>query len=151
MKFPYVFSENLPNVPNENLDVSFEEQSGLNDNDVVLKSSQQILFNREELRDLMRDLNQSEESTELLASRINDQNLLQQGTKITFHRTRDEKFLRGFAKLPDFVFCIDIPGILLKLSVNEYKPEEWRLFIDSSMRNLKCVLLHNSNMYPPIH
>ena len=52
--------------------------------------------------------------------------------------------------MPDFVFCIDIPGLLLKLSVIEYKPEEWRLFIDSSKRSLKCVLLHNSNMYVPI-
>ena len=48
------------------------------------------------------------------------------------------------------MFGIDIPGLLLKLGVNEYKPEEWRLFIDSSKRTLKCVLLHNSNMYVPI-
>ena len=131
--------------------MSFEEQGGLNDNDFVPKFSQQILFNREELSDLIRGLNLSEESTELLASRLNDQNLLQQGTKITLYRTRDDKFLRVFEKLPYFVFCIDVPGLLFKLSVNEYKPERWRLFIDSSMRNMKCVLLHNSNMYPPIH
>ena len=131
--------------------MSFEEQGGLNDNDFVPKFSQQILFNREELSDLIRGLNLSEESTELLASRVNDKNLLQQGTKIALYRTRDDKFLRVFEKLPYFVFCIDIPGLLLKLSVNEYKPEQWRLFIDSSMRNMKCVLLHNSNMYPPIH
>ena len=131
--------------------MSFEEQGGLNDNDFVPKSSQQILFNREELSDLIRGLNLSEESTEVLASRLNDQNLLQQGTKITLYRTRDDKFLRVFEKLPYFVFCIDILGLLLKLSVNEYKPEQWRLFIDISMRNMKCVLLHNSNMYPPIH
>ena len=131
--------------------MSFEEQGSLNDNDFVPKFSQQILFNREELSDLIRGLNLSEESTEVLASRLNDQNLLQQGTKITLYRTRDDKFLRVFEKLPYFVFCIDILGLLLKLSVNEYKPEQWRLFIDISMRNMKCVLLHNSNMYPPIH
>ena len=88
--------------------------------------------------------------SKLLASRLNDWKLLQQGTKITFYRTRDDKFLRFFEELPDFVFYIDIPGLLLKLGVNEYKPEEWRLFIDSSKRSLKCVLLHNSNMYVPI-
>ena len=27
----------------------------------------------------------------------------------------------------------------------EYDPTEWRLFIDSSMRSLKVVLLHNGN------
>ena len=51
---------------------------------------------------------------------------------ITFYRLRDEKFLRLFEELPDFVFCIDIPGLLIKLGVSEYKPEEWRLFLDSS-------------------
>ena len=48
------------------------------------------------------------------------------------------------------MFCIDIPDLLLKLGVNEYKPEEWRLFIGSSKRNLKCVLLHKLNMYATI-
>ena len=69
---------------------------------------------------------------------------------MTFYRTRDDEFLRFFEELPDFVFCIDIPSLLLQLGVNEYKPEEWRLFIDSSKRSLKCVLLHSSNMYAPI-
>ena len=104
-----VFKE-LANVPNENLDVSFEEQDDLNDNDFVPKSSEPILFNPEELSDLIRDLNLSKESSELLASRLNDRNLLRQGTKVTFYRTRDDEFLRFFEELPDFVFCIDIPG-----------------------------------------
>ena len=94
-------------------------------------------------------MNLSKELSELLASRLNDQNLLQQGKKITFYRTRDDEFLRFFEELLYFVFCIDILGLLIKLGVNEYKPEKWRLFIDSSKRSLKCVL-HNSNMYAPI-
>ena len=149
-EIPFPVFKELPDVPNENLDVSFEEEDDLNDNDFVPKSSEPILFNQDELSNLIRDLNLSKESSELLASRLNDRNLLQQGTKITFYRTRDDEFLRFFEELPDFVFCIDIPGLLLKLGVNEYKPEEWRLFIDSSKRSLKCVLLHNSNIYAPI-
>ena len=35
-----------------------------------------------------------------------------------------------------FFVLIDIPGLLLKLGVNEYKPEEWILFIDSSKNTL---------------
>lgn len=31
-----------------------------------------------------------------------------------------------------------------------YKPEEWRLFIDSSIRSLKAILLHNTNILAPI-
>ena len=64
-----VFKE-LPDVPSENLDVSFEEQGDLNDNDSVPKSSEPILFNQEELSDLIRDLNLSKKSSELLASRL---------------------------------------------------------------------------------
>ena len=62
-----VFKE-LPDVPNENLDVSFEEQANLNDNGFVPKSSEPILFNQEEFTDLIRDLNLSKELPELLAS-----------------------------------------------------------------------------------
>ena len=131
-----------------NLDVIFEEKDDLNDNDFVPKSSEPILFNQEELSDLIRDLNVSKESSVLLASQLNDRNLLQQGIKITFYRTRCDEWI--FEEVPDFVFCIDIPGLLHKLGVKEYKPKEWRLFIDSYKRSLKCVLLHNSNMYVPI-
>ena len=126
---------------------SFED---LNDNDFVPKSSEAVLFNQEEFSNLIRDLNLSKELSELLASRLNDRNLQQHGTKNTFYRTTDDEFLRFFEELQGFVFCINIPGLLLKLIVNEYKPEEWRLFIDSSKRSLKCVLVHNSNMHAPI-
>lgn len=32
----------------------------------------------------------------------------------------------------------------------EYNPEHWRLFIDSSKRSLKCVLLHNGNKFASV-
>ena len=113
---------------------SFED---LNDNDFVPTSSEAVLFNQEEFSNLIRDLNLSKESSELLASRLNDRNLQQHGTKNTFYRTTDDEFLRFFEELPGFVFCINIPDLLLKLIVNEYKLEEWILFIDSSKRSLK--------------
>jgi len=31
--------------------------------------------------------------------------------------------------------------------VPQYVPKDWRLFIDSSKRSLKCVLLHNGNQF----
>ena len=31
------------------------------------------------------------------------------------------------------------------MGLPEYNPDEWRLFIDSSKRSLKCVLLHDGN------
>ena len=36
------------------------------------------------------------------------------------------------------------------MGITEYKPQDWRLFIDSSKRSLKCVLLHNGNKYASI-
>ena len=36
------------------------------------------------------------------------------------------------------------------MGLSEYNPNEWRLFIDSSKRSLKCVLLHNGNKYGSI-
>jgi hypothetical protein len=34
--------------------------------------------------------------------------------------------------------------------VKKHKPEEWRLFIDSSKLSLKAVLLHKRNIHPYI-
>ena len=36
------------------------------------------------------------------------------------------------------------------MGVTLYDPKEWRLFLDSSKRSLKCVLLHNGNIYGAI-
>ena len=49
--------------------------------------------------------------------------------------------------LSDFAFCKDIPGVLMKLVVTDYSFADWRLFIDSSKRCVKCVLLHITNVY----
>ena len=46
----------------------------------------------------------------------------------------------------NFVFCKDIPGVLMKLGVTEYSSADWKLFIASSKRSLKCVLLHITNV-----
>ena len=36
------------------------------------------------------------------------------------------------------------------MSLPYYKPERWKLFIDSLKRSSKCVLLHNENLYGSI-
>ena len=36
------------------------------------------------------------------------------------------------------------------MKIPNYRPEDWRLFIDSSKKSLKCVLLHNSNGFASI-
>ena len=46
-----------------------------------------------------------------------------------------------------FVYWNDIDGLLVAMGLHAYHPSEWRLFIDSSKRSLKCVLLHNRDIY----
>ena len=90
--------------------------------------------NQENLSNLTRDLTLSKEYSEVLESRLKDRNLLQHGTKITFYGRRDKEFVPFFDDQLNFVFCKDIPVVLMKLSVTEYSPADWRLFIDSSKK-----------------
>jgi len=107
-------------------------------------------FDQNELSDLIRDLNLSKDSSELLASRLKEKNVLQPGTKITFYRRREKDLLPFFTKENNLVFCNDIGNLLKKTGLSEYNPSEWRLFIDSLKRRLKCVLLNNGNKYGSI-
>ena len=47
----------------------------------------------------------------------------------------------------DLVYCNNIQGLLSEMALPEYNPDEWRLFIDSSKRSLKCVLRHNGSKF----
>lgn len=49
-----------------------------------------------------------------------------------------------FSTENDLVYCNDVSGLMNDLGV-VYRPAEWRLFIDSSKRSLKAVLLNNGN------
>ena len=51
-------------------------------------------FSQGQLNDLVRDLNLSKESSELLASHLGEHGVLDSGTKITFYRNRDDLLLR---------------------------------------------------------
>jgi len=44
----------------------------------------------------------------------------------------------------------DVAQLLHKLGNRMYHPEDWKLFIDSSKRSLKCVLLHNGKKYASV-
>ena len=100
-------------------------------------------FDQSELNDIVRDLGLSKELVELLASRLSERHVLKLGTNISFYRHRDMEFRRYFPELDVFVTCIGIRRPLSGLGILSYNPDEWRLFIDSSKRSLRCVLLHN--------
>lgn len=106
-----------------------------------------VLIDQHNLSDFIRGLNLFNESSEVLASRLKDQNLLQHDTKIIFYRSRNKEFVPFFDDELNLIFCKDIPAVLMEVGVTEYPPANWRLLIDSSKRRLECVLLHITNVY----
>ena len=86
----------------------------------------------------------------MLASRLKEKNLQERGTSITFYRTSEQYLLPFFTQEKTLFYCNDVGGLLRQMGVPVYIPTDWRLFIDSSKRSLKCVLLHNGNEYASI-
>jgi hypothetical protein len=60
------------------------KESGGSDSDFQTTSNSEC-FDQNELSDPIRDLNLSKDSSELLASRLKEKNVLQPGMKITFY------------------------------------------------------------------
>lgn len=132
----------LPNSQKSKQSTSGSEWEG--------ETSTPKLFSQNELSDLIRDLNLSKQESELLASRLKEKNLLAPTVTITTYRTRESELLQFFDENEGLVYCTDIAKLLLDMGLKEYKPTEWRLFIDSCKRSLKCVLLHNGNKFASI-
>ena len=109
-------------------------------------SNQPQLFDQKDLNDLIRDLNLSKESSEVLNSQLKAKNVLDKDTKVNF-RKRDAKFIPLFSQTLELVYCSNTKDVLLMLGRDEYDPNSWKLFINSSKWSLKYVLLHNSNRH----
>ena len=109
-------------------------------------------FNQKELSDFIRDLGLPKDGAEYLASVHKKKNLLAQGTTASFYRDRKKGFRKYFTNDTEnsLVFCTDVKGLVNELKPNSYKDEDWSLFIDSSKRSLKAVLLHNGNKFASI-
>ena len=102
-----------------------------------------------ELNDLIRDLGLTIEKSELLTSRLKSWNLVNTHVRVTTQRYRHVRFARFFTASDVLTYCHDIVGLFDPIGV-DYKPHEWRLFIDSSKSSLKGVLLHIGNVLPSI-
>jgi len=98
------------------------------------------------LNDLIRDLKLPKNKAELLASRLQQWNLLHHCVKVTFC-TRNQEFEQFFKTIGYFIYCKDIDGLMDALHMR-HSPEQWRLFIDASKTSLKAVLLHDGNKLP---
>ena len=123
-----------------------DPSSSQNDADFEGVSNERKCFSQNELDDLARDLNLSKQDSELLASRLK-KSVLSSDTKISFYRETDKELRRYFSEENGITLCSDIKNLLIKMGWKQYEPNDWRLFIDSSKRSLKCILLHNGNKY----
>ncbi|GFO50462.1 hypothetical protein PoB_007696700 [Plakobranchus ocellatus] len=112
-------------------------------------STEPHFLSQEDLNDLCRDLYLSQRQSEILASRLKEWNLVQAGVKSSGFRQRGADAASFFSTKDSLCFCSDIKGLFGYLGMN-HDPAEWRLFIDSSKRSLKAVLLHNGNKYSSV-
>lgn len=110
------------------------------------------LFDQESLSDFIRRLGAPKDMAEYIAAEMKDRGFVKKGTKSSFYRNREKEFRKYYAVTDDdsLVYCKDIQGLMNEMKPNVYIPDQWRLFIDSSVRSLKAVLLHNGNVYASI-
>jgi len=102
-----------------------------------------------ELSDLIRVLKLSKNKAELLASRLQQWNLLQHSVKVTTFRTRKHEFEQFFKTVGFFTYCKYIDGLMNAMHIR-HSPEQWRLFFDVSKTSLKAGHLHGRNKLPSI-
>ena len=101
---------------------------------------------------LTRDLGLTKAKAEIHSSRLKEWNLLAPSCKISNPRKRHVTFANFHAMSSDsdhllLCYCTDIQGLFQEIGI-AYSASDWSLFIDSSKRSLKAVLLHNGNVHP---
>lgn len=141
-------------IPPKLLPSTVSESSIDTENDIfeptTSKNTDPQRFSQEELNDLVRDLGLPKDLSEIIGPRLKDKNLLAPGTTFYWYRKREAEFVDNFSQNGALVFCNNISNLVNRLGCLDYKPTDWRLFIDSSKRSLKAVLLHNGNFYASI-
>ncbi|XP_068201934.1 uncharacterized protein [Palaemon carinicauda] len=143
-----------PENVNDGMDISSEGSASSNNQEMeevfVPRMTLEPHFpNQSELDDLIRDLGLTKSGAELLSSRLKEWNLLGQDCRITGYRKRHEEFEIYYDISDDLCYCKDVTGLFTALGL-KHDPTHWRLFIDSSTRSLKAVLLPNGNKYPSL-
>ena len=72
--------------------------------------------------------------------------------RVSFYRHTDEEFQKFFTmdETLSLEHCTNVKGLMDELKKGLYIPKQRRLFIDSSKRSIKAVLLHNTNVYASV-
>ena len=136
----------LPVISDESAECSEDSSTEF---DPCVSERRPHFITQEDLNDLVRDLNLSEDKSELLASRLQQWNLLTPGTKVAFYQKRSKDLPSLFSADGQLCYCNNIPGLFESIGAN-YDPNDWRLFVDSSKESMKAVLLQNGNVLPSV-
>ena len=149
--------------PPTNIPTEFSDDNDANDNIEASEPStlEDVTFlptavdndphqiSQNELNDLVQDLELPKSKAELLGSRLQQWNLLQDDVRVSVFRSRHSQFEPYFSMAEQVVYCHNVAGLMDELKI-QYANEEWRLFIDSSKTSLKAVLLHNGHTLPSV-
>ena len=106
-------------------------------------------INQKDLNDLARDLDRTKKKREILASCLQQCNLLTSGVKVTEYCQRAQHLARFYSTEGELCYCNDIPGLFYALKL-DYDASDWKLFIDASKESIKAVLLHIGNILSSI-
>ena len=102
--------------------------------------------NQKDINYLIRDLGLTKTNAELLTSRLQQWNLLDESVQVTDQRKHHKTLSNFFSQQDWLCFCNNVASLFQAIGLT-CNLSEWRLFIDSSSRSFK-VLLHNGNNYP---
>ena len=91
----------------------------------------------------------SKKLVELITSRLSRKHVWESVTKVSFYWHKDKEF-RGYFKKIAYIRALTSDNSCQNLVFHPMTYDELRLFIDSSKRSLKCVLLRNGKLYGSI-
>ncbi|CAH1102922.1 unnamed protein product [Psylliodes chrysocephalus] len=114
-EIPIPSFSSFPEFPEDDTDTSKSDEvrriKSENDSEFKADLTTHQRFNQQELNDLIRDLNLSQESAEFHAFRLKEKNFLYPGTNILYRR-RDKDLLPSIIQENNLAFCDDIKGFL---------------------------------------
>ena len=139
----------IPEAPQEfKIDSDYEESTSSMSSDGLSLSQESYfapsislephLITQSELHDLIRDLELPKIKAELLASRLQQWNVLADGVRVSKYRDRQEVLESFYFMEGNLVACNNVNELTAALNIC-HNPTEWRLFSDSSKSSLKAV------------